>query len=354
MTAGSIRRSIPKNGTNETLSNGGFTMIDRRHAVALLGVASASLALPLAAQPRNRPARVLLFTFGRVQGPVGLLLDAFKDGMRELGYVEGRSVAYELASADGNVDRVDEVSQEVVRLAPDVVLVAAPLAFQALQRRTTTLPIVMPTFADPVVSGAVSSYARPGGNVTGLSNFGSDLTPKRLELLLELMPSLQKLGLLWDATGEFRNVGSAELRAQAQSARLAVQSYGAGTLTDIDDAFAKMVADRVQAVAVAGGPFFNQQTAQIVALAVRHRLPTMFGEREDVVAGGLMSYGQSLTDRFRRAASFVDKIVKGAKAGELPIEQSSKIEMVINLKTLQALGLSLPQSLLLRADEIIR
>jgi putative ABC transport system substrate-binding protein len=329
-------------------------MIARRHAVALLGAGSAALALPLGAQPRTRPARVVLFTFGRLQGPVGPLLDAFRDAMRELGHVEGRSVSYEVVSADGRIDRLDDAAQDIVRLAPDVVLVAAPLAFQALQRKTSTLPIVMPTFADPVAAGFVSSYARPGGNVTGLSNFGTDLTPKRLELLLELMPGLGKLALLWDATGEFRNFGSAQLRAQAQSARLAVQSYGAATAAEIDEAFAKMVAEHAQAVAVAGGPLFNQQTAQIVMLAIRHRLPSMFGEREDVVAGGLMSYGQSLTDRFRRAASFVDKIVKGARPGDLPIEQSSKIELVINLKTAQALGLTFPTSLMLRADEVIR
>lgn len=329
-------------------------MIGRRHLLVLLGVVAGAVPAASRAQSRPRQARVVLFAFGRVQGPVGLLLDAFKQGMRDLGYTEGKNISYEVVTADGKAERVDEVAQEIVRLNPDVVLVAAPLTFLALQRRTATIPIVMPTFADPVASGFVDSYARPGGNVTGLSNFGTDLTPKRLELLLELLPGLSRLGLLWDATGEFRNFGSSELHAQAQKSNLSVLSMGARTPAEIDEAFAQMVRERAQAVAVAGGPLFNQQTSQIVELAIRNRMPTMFGEREDVVAGGLMSYGQSLTDRFRRAAAFVDKIVRGARPGDLPIEQSSKIEMVINLKTAQALGLTIPQTLLLRSDEVIQ
>ncbi|MGZ8259105.1 MAG: ABC transporter substrate-binding protein [Caldimonas sp.] len=324
----------------------------RRSLCALLAL---TLALPQAgvAQPRAKAARVAVFTFGRVQGPVEVLLAAFRQGMRDLGYNESRNVEYQYLTADENAQRLDDVAQQIVASKPDVVLVAALSTFLAIKRRTSTIPIVMPTFADPVASGYVESYSRPGGNVTGLSNFGVDLTTKRLEILLELLPDLSRLGVLWDATGEYRNFGSAELRLPGRKSALAVVSLGARTPEEIDEAVAQLARERVQAVAVAGGPLFNRLSAKIAQSAMRHRLPTMFGEREDVVAGGLMSYGQSLTDRFRRAAVFVDKIIKGANPGDLPIEQSSTIELVINLRTARALGLAVPQAMLVRADEIV-
>ena len=326
-------------------------MIRRRSMCALL----AAVGVPRAAvaQPRAKVARVAVFTFGRVQGPVEVLLAAFRQGMQELGYVEGRNVEYLSLTADENAQRLEDVAQQIVALKPDVVLVAALATFLAIRRRTSTIPIVMPTFADPVASGYVESYSRPGGNVTGLSNFGVDLTTKRLEILLELLPELSRLGVLWDATGEYRNFGSAELRLPGRKSALTVVSLGAKTAPEVDDSLAQLARERVQAVAVAGGPLFNRLSAQIAQAAMKHRLPTMFGEREDVAAGGLMSYGQSLTDRFRRAASYVDKIIRGANPGDLPIEQSSKIELVINVRTARALGLTVPQSLLLRADEIV-
>ena len=328
-------------------------MTIRRRPVGWLLFAACAMPCWSVAQPRARVPRVVVFTVGRVQGPVEVLLAAFRQAMRDLGYSESRNVEYQYLTAEGDAQRLDEVAQQIVAMKPDVVLVAAPVAFLALKRRTSTIPIVMPTFADPVASGFVESYSRPGGNVTGLSNFGVDLTTKRLEILLELLPDLSRLGVLWDASGEYRNFGSSELRLPGRRSALTVVSLGAKTPAEIDEAIAQLARDRVQAMAVAGGPLFNRQTAQIVDAATRHRLPTMFGEREDVVAGGLMSYGQSLTDRFRRAAGFVDKIIKGANPGDLPIEQSSKIELVINVRTARALGLAVPQSLLLRADEVI-
>ena len=327
--------------------------MNRRFAISRIAVSLGLVPLSVAAQPGRRPPQVAVFTLHRIEGQIASLREAFLQGMRDLGYVENRNIAYRYFSAEGDAARLEVLAREIVALDPAVVLVGAPPAFLAIRRLTSTIPIVIPTLGDPVESGIVDSYSKPGGNVTGLSSFGADLTTKRLEILLELLPDLARLGVLWDATGEYRNLGATELRLPGRKPLLAVVSVGAKTTSEIEAGIAQLARDRVQAIAVAGGPVFNQNTRQIVELALQSGLPTMFGEREDIVAGGLMSYGQSLTDRYRRAAVFVDKIVRGTRPADLPIEQSSKIELVINLKTARALGLTVPQSLLLRADEII-
>jgi putative ABC transport system substrate-binding protein len=287
------------------------------------------------------------------------LPEAFRQGLRELGYFEGRGVVFEYRSADGRIERLPALAAQLVALdLLDVIVTGGgTLAALAAQQATKTLPIVAIAVGDPVASELVASLARPGGNVTGLSVDSPELVGKWLELLKQCVPGAERVAFLWqpDALGERSAMFvRAQASAAAQSLRLQLQFVEARGPSDIDRAFAEITTQRAEAVTVWAGPTFLDERARLTALTARNRLPAMFPFREFADAGGLISYGPSLPELYRRAAGYVDKIIKGAKAGDLPVEQPSRFELTINLKTAATLGLTIPPSLLSRADAVIR
>jgi putative ABC transport system substrate-binding protein len=284
------------------------------------------------------------------------LHEAFRQGLRDLGYVEGRNVVIEYRSAEGKPERLPALAAELVALKIDVIVAAATVSAQAAKQATKTIPIVFPVAADPVTSGLVTSLARPGGNVTGLSGISPELVGKRLELLKQAVPGVSRVAALWQP-GNFPErtekdmLNGAEIAARALGVRL--QFVEARGPTDIDRAFSEMTGARAGAPIVLPSGMFFPERRRLVDLAAENRLPAVYPWREGADAGGLMSYGVNLADLYRRAAVFVDKILKGAKPGDLPVEQPAKFELVINLKTAKALGLTIPPSVLGRADQVI-
>jgi putative tryptophan/tyrosine transport system substrate-binding protein len=278
---------------------------------------------------------------------------AFAQGMRDLGYIEGRNLVIEWRFADNEVERLAALATELVNLKVDLIVASGTPVISAAQKATTTIPIVMPTSNDPVGSGFVASLGRPGGNTTGLSNLSSDISPKIVEVLLSAAPKVSRVAILVNP----RNSSNA---ANAINLQIALQGGGriglpveASTAEDIGGGFIKMEKQNADALVVAPDAVFVEQRQRIADLAIKHRLPSMFSFREHVEAGGLMSYGQHLSDSYRRAATYADRIFKGARPGDLPIEQSTKLELVINLRAAKALGLEAPPMLLARADEVI-
>ena len=326
-------------------------MIRRRDlTIALLGV----LAAPLGAQAQStKPARVAVLAPSSPDVG-GHLVDAFTRRLRELGYVEGKNVVFEIRWARGKLDRLPELAQELVALNPDVIFTTSGTVALALRQATTKIPIVFGISDDPVASGLAQSLARPGGNATGLSSLASDTSPKLLESLLAVLPRLSRLAVLSNPSDPTTAAALKNLRAAAQSSNVDVIAIDASDPAEIESAFARMTREHAGAVFVSSSPQFFFQRRQIADLALRHRLPSLFALREYSESGGLMSYGRNYAESCQRAADYVDKILKGAKPGDLPIEQATRLELVINLKTAKALGLTIPQSLLLRADEVIR
>ena len=281
-------------------------------------------------------------------------VEAFKQGLRELGWVEGKSFVLEVRYGEGKVERLSELARELVALKMHVIVTPADLSIAAIKRETQTIPIVMALSSDPVGAGFVASLARPGGNITGLSNISPELSGKRVELLREAVPGLSRLALLWNPEVRGAVLDYKEAASAARSLRVEVKSVEASRAEDLDRAFSTITSWRAQALMLPGiNPVGFANRAQIVSFAQRNRLPSMFPTKEYVDSGGLMSYGPSLVDLFRRAAGYVDKILKGAKPADLPVQQPTKFELVINLKTAKTLGLTLPQSFLRRADEVI-
>ncbi len=278
--------------------------------------------------------------------------NAFLEGMRELGYIEGKNLVIERRFADGRLERFPGLAAELVQLKVDVIVVQSSPAISATQKATTTIPVVMTSAGDPVGSGFVKSLARPGGNITGLSNMAGDIAAKFIDLLRSVVPKLSRVAMLTPSTtyGEL----SKSVQAAAQKAGVKTLMAEASTPQEIENAFSMMVREKADAVFVGSPAVFAQQHRQIAELALKYRLPSLFQDRVDVEVGGLMSYGQKLTDNYERSATYVDKILKGAKPGDLPVEQPVSFELVVNLKTAKALGLTIPQSLLLRADEVIQ
>ena len=275
----------------------------------------------------------------------------FTQGMRELGYVVGKNLVIEWRSAEGDASRLPELAAELVRLKLDILVTAGTPASRAAQKATTTIPIVMISVADPVGSNLIKSFARPGGNSTGLSNMGFELGPKQLEMLLEMVPKNSRVASFMNPA----NTGSVIKNTQAAAQKLGVklQTVEASTPQEIATGFTEMVRQNVKALIVPSEALFLQQKIQIVELATKHRLASIAGYADYVEAGGLMSYGQNLGENFKRAAIFVDKIFKGAKPGELPVEQPTTFELVINLKTAKALGIKVPQTILIQAAKVI-
>ena len=307
-------------------------------------------AVPLVAdaQPAGKVPRIGILRPGSPPDP---LLDAFRQGLRELGYDEGRNVSIEYRWAEGRDERLPDLAADLVRLPVDVI-VAGVGAVEAAKHATSTIPIVMPVSSDPVRAGLVASLARPGGNVTGLTSLSGELPGKWMELLKETLPRVSRVAVLWDPAGDPRQVDTSDAAARSLGVRLHVLKVG--RVGGFDPAFAEARKNDAGALIVLGSPFFYVHRARLVELAAKHRLPAIYAQREFVVgSGGLMSYGTDYHHQFRRAATYVDKILKGAKPADLPIEQPTKFEFVINLKTAKALGLTIPPAVLARADEVI-
>ena len=313
------------------------------------------VAAPLAAdaQPSARiPTIGYIALFGGAAGG-GPLAEAFRQGLRELGYVEGKTIAVEYRFAEGKPERLPALAAELVQLPVDVIFAPATLATQAAKNTTTTIPIVMVSGPDPVAIGVVASLARPGGNITGLTLMSTELAGKRLELLKEAMGRLGRVAVLWNARDPVMTRIFSEIQTAAPVLGVTVQPLGVQETTDIDSAIATMTADRPDALFMITDVVTSRYTRQVVDFAAQHQLPTMFPSSWPVAEGGLIFYGPSLTESYRRAAYYVDRILKGAKPADLPIEQPMKFELVINLKTAKALGLTIPPSLLARADQVI-
>jgi putative tryptophan/tyrosine transport system substrate-binding protein len=315
------------------------------------------LAAPLAAEAQQVGKLHRLGYLASNLAASSLLHEAFRQGLRDLGYVEGRTVVIEYRDAEGKLERLPALAAELVTLRVDVIVTGGGTsAALAAKQATKALPVVFPAAADPVTDGLVASLAWPGGNVTGLSLLIPDLVGKRLEQFKHAVPGISRVAVLWQPRGlgqrtEMDELKGAEAAARALGMRLQfVEARGAG---DFERAFSDMVRARAGALAVLPSPTFLYERKRLVDLAVQNRLPTVFAFREYVDAGGLMSYGPDIADMYRRAATYVDKILKGAKPGDLPIEQPTKFELVINLKTAKALGLTIPPLRLQRADEVI-
>ena len=318
-------------------------MIDRRTFLA--GTGALFLATPLAAETQQA---------GKVPriGVLGTNLEAFLQGLRDLGYVEGRNVVIEYRLDEGKPERLPALAAELVALRVDVIVTAGTVQALAAKQATTTLPIVFTQVGDPVASGLVTSLRRPGGNATGLSTLAQELVAKCLEQLKQAVPGVSRVSVLRDESTGKNILKDTEVAARALGVQL--QVVEARGPADFDRAFSDMTRAHAGALAVLPTPMFFRERSRLVDLAAKNRLPTVFPYREFVDAGGLMAYGPNLADLSRRGATYVDKILKGAKPGDLPVEQPTKFDLVINLKTAKALGLTIPPSVLARADEVIQ
>ena len=293
------------------------------------------------------------FLSGASRSVVSNAYDAFVQGMRELGYVEGKDFVIEWRSVEGKYERIPETAAELVRLNVDIIVTATIAALPILKRTITTVPIVMANSTDPVGNGLVTTLARPGGNMTGLASSSDNSSPKQLELLAMVVPNASRIGLLGNPNNATYSSVLKNAQAAAKKAGLSLVPLEARSPQEIENAFAALAKERLPAVMVAADAVFFGQQYRIAELALANRLPSMFSQREYAVAGGLMSYGENLSDFFRRAASFVDKIFKGANPGDLPIEQPTNFNLVINRKTANALGVTIPAQLYMFADEVI-
>jgi ABC-type uncharacterized transport system substrate-binding protein len=324
----------------------------RREFITLF---ASAIACPLAAraqQPASSVPRVgYLFSFTRSEGRT--LWDACRQGLRELAYVEGRNIFLEPRWADGHYERLPELAAELVRLKVDIIVSAATPASRAAKAATSSIPIVIVAIGEPVKTGLVADLARPGGNVTGLSLLTAELSGKRLQLLAELVGNIPRVAVLMNPDNPTYTVFLEETRDAAQASGIQIQPLEARNPSEIEHVFDAATKERAAAMIVFDDPAIWSYRKQIVALAAKRQLPAMYGYRDFADDGGLISYGPDRIDHYRRSAIYVDKILKGAKPGELSIEQPTKFELVINLKTGKALGLTIPSSLLARADEVI-
>jgi putative tryptophan/tyrosine transport system substrate-binding protein len=322
----------------------------RRKFITLLGGAAAAVAWPLVAraQQSGKIWRVGFLAHGHER-----FYDALFEGLQELGYVEGRNLVVERRYAEGRVERFQEFAEEMVRLNVDIIIVVTTPAALAVKKATTTIPIVFPNAINPVESGLVASLAHPGGNLTGGAAQTAILSAKRLEIFKEVVPRLSRVAVLWNAANPALAFAWRETQGAARALGVAVQSHEVRALKDFEPVFASMAEERPDTLLVLQDALTLQHRKEIIDFAIQKRLPGMFVAKEWVEAGGLMSYGESLPDMYHRAAYFVDRILKGAKPADLPVEQVTKFELVVNLKTAKAMGLTLPPTILARADELI-
>lgn len=329
-------------------------MNNRRKLVIALGASALAAPFGAFAQQQGIAWRVgFLAGRGRPAAHDPNPFQEFSNGMREFGYVEGKNLAIEWRYTDGNLERLPRLAAELVQLKVDVIVAIGPQATDAAQKATSTIPIVMVVSLDPVASGLVASLARPGGNITGLSNYSVDLGPKHLEMLQSMAPKLSRVAILVNPSNSSHAALIKSVETAAQKLGVKILPLEARAPRDFENAFSRMAKEKPGAVIVMLDPVFIRNRREIAELAAKHRMPSISAFREYVEDGGLMSYGQSLTDQYRYMATFVDKILKGAKAGNLPVEQPTKYEMYINRKTAKTLGLTIPRSLLISADKII-
>jgi putative ABC transport system substrate-binding protein len=323
--------------------------------IALVFALMGWLGVPTArAQEASKVARI--GWLGPMLGSNPHFIEAFRRGLRDLGYVEGRHFVMEFRGAGGQIERFSAVAAELVALKVDVIVAGGTIMTRAAMEATRTIPIVCPVAGDAVADGLVTSLARPGGNVTGLSLVGVELVAKRLELFKLAIPGISRLAVLRQPGALPEGTEKAVLKEYESAARalgLQLQFAEVRRADDLEKAFSDVAKGRANAVALVGGAMFFDARRRIVGLAARHRLPAVYSGKEFVIAGGLMSYGVDLADMHRRAATYVDKILKGAKPGDLPMEQPTKFEMVINLKGAKAIGLTLSPAVLSRADEVV-
>lgn len=324
----------------------------RREFILLTGSAVLGSRAAHAQQARRVPRIGYLRVTSASDRP--LLLDAFRQALRELGWVEGQNVAIDYRFADGRLDRLPDLASELVRLKVDVIVSLGTQGVVAARNATETIPIVMIAVRDPVGIGLIASLARPGGNVTGLSGYaGLEIVAKQLELLKDTIPKLRRVAILSNPDNAYHQLALREANVAAQPLGLQLQRVEARAPNQFDGAFAAMAREGAEALLVLSDIMFNDTRSGLADLAARNRIPAIHGVRETVEAGGLLSYGPSFLDFYRRSATFVDKILKGDKPSDLPVEQPTKFELVINLKTAKALGLTVPPTLIARADEVI-
>jgi len=311
------------------------------------------LAVPLAAAAQP-PGKVYRIGYLSTNPPPAHLWETLLDGLRERGYSEGRNLVFERRFSEGNAERFPEFAAEMVRLRVDCIIVSTTPAAIAAKNATQTIPIVIPTAIDPVGAGLVASLARPGGNLTGLSVLAPELSGKRLELLQEVVPGMTRVAILWNAANPANAPVWQETQAAARALGLLLHSQEVRGPQDFEGALARTAQVRPDALLVLVDSLISMHHQHIAEFATQQHLPSVFDIREPVVAGGLMSYGPSIPDLYRRAATYVDKILKGTKPADLPVEQPRKFELVLNLKTAKALGLTIPPLVLFRADEVIQ
>ncbi len=325
-------------------------MNHRKAALTVLAFALLGAPLPADAQQPSKVTRIGYLS----PAPDTPLLEAFRQGLRDHGWVEGQNIAIEVRSAEGKYERLPELAAELVRLKVDVIVASTTPAALAAQHATTTIPIAIGFVADPIGSSLVASLARPGGNITGWTHLGRELRGKYVELLKEAVPGATRIGVLWNPANPIHGPSLKNVEAAAQVLKVQLHPVGVQDPKELESAFSALARKHVEALVVLPDGMFLAQGDRIIALAARSRLPAMYGIMELAKAGGLMGYGVNFPDMYRHGASFVDKILKGAKPADLPIEQPTKFELVVNLKTAKALGLTIPQSLLIRADEVIQ
>src|SRR5450755_232924 len=328
-------------------------MNNRRKLIVALGASALAAPFRICAQPVKKSVVVGILGV-QDQPSAEPLLSAFKQGLQELGYVEGKNLTLQLRFADGKIERVPGLATELVTLKVDIIVSVGTVTTIALQKATSTIPIVMANTFDPVGTGMVKTLARPGGNITGLSSLGGDIGGKHLEMLLGVAPKLSRVAVLLNPGNQsnpllLKSIQSAALKTSAE-----ILPLEARTAPEIENAFSAMTQGKAGAVIVARDGLFINQTRQITELALKNRLPSISEQSEHAEAGGLMSYGVNQREQFRRAATYVDKILKGAKPADLPVEQPAKFELVINLKTAKVVGITVPKEMLLRADEVIQ
>ena len=322
----------------------------RRQFITLLGGATAIWPLAAYAQQAAKVPRIGFLFYGS-SGP-SPELDAFRQGLRELGYIEGQNITVEYRFASGQVERLPDLAAELVRLKPDVIVTPGTPASVAAKQATSTIPIVFAGVADAVGAGLVANLARPGGNITGLTSISAELGGKRLELLKKLVHNVSRVAVLYNPADRSNVLVLKELQEAAPALTLTLQPFEVREPGEFEGAFAAMTRERADAMFGAAGILTFQHRQTVVDLAAKSRIPTLWGHRQFVEAGGLMSYAVNFYDQIRRTAAYVDQILKGAKPGDLPVQQPTKFELILNLRTAKALGLTIPPSVIAIADEV--
>jgi putative ABC transport system substrate-binding protein len=328
-------------------------MITKTIVTLLVGLALASVHLAEAQQATKKSPRVGILSLN----PASVQKDrveAFREALRKLGYVEGQNINIEYRYGDNKSERMRGLAAELVHLNVDVIVTTGSSATRPAKEATTTIPIVMMSDNDPVGSGFVTSLARPGGNITGLTNISGDLGDKRLELLKEIVPKVSRVAVFRDLTNVTEGIGVDEIEPTARVLKIQTQRFELAKVEDFDSQFQAIMKWRPGGLVIAGGPLMNEHRKRLIEFAARNKLPAMYNRAEFVEAGGLVSYATNFIDLTRRAATYVDKILKGTKPSDIPVEQPTKFEFIINLKAAKQIELTIPQSVLYRADRVIK